>query len=235
MLAIKDVNAGYQKLQILKSVSLHVKKGEIVSILGANGAGKTTILRSITGGVKISTGQILFEDREITGLPSHVVAKLGIAHVPENRKLFKDLSVEDNLLLSGKSFHRSKAEMANKLHYVYELFPRLKERQKQISGTLSGGEQQMVAIGRGLMMNPKILILDEPSQGLAPQVVSEIFHVIKTLAKNNNLTVLLVEQNIYEALHISDRGYIIKNGQVILEGNADHLLNQPDIKQAYLH
>ncbi|WP_308315063.1 ABC transporter ATP-binding protein [Bacillus sp. M6-12] len=233
MLTINNVDASYSKINVLKNVSLQVQKGEVVSFLGANGAGKTTTLKTITGGVTITHGSIVFEGKDITHLPPHKVVQLGIAHVPEGRRVFKNMSVEDNLLLGGVNFLKGN-QIKEQVELVYEYFPRLLERKTQLAGTLSGGEQQMLAIGRGLIMKPKLLILDEPSQGLAPIIIEEIFNTIRNLSKTG-LTILLVEQNIYQALSISDRGYVLKNGKIIMEDESEALLNDKNIRESYLH
>jgi branched-chain amino acid transport system ATP-binding protein len=233
MLALDNVSARYDQLTVLKKITLHVNQGEAVSLLGANGAGKTSILRTITGGIVVSSGSIQFEGKDITKWPGYLIVRERIAHVPENRRVFKELSVEDNLILGGYLFSMSKSDLRERLEKVYSLFPRLRERTTQLAGTMSGGEQQMLAIGRGLMMDPKFIIMDEPSQGLAPKIVEEIFSAIRKL-KQEGKTILLVEQNIFQALQISDRAYIIKNGEVIMEGKAEELLSRPDIKEAYL-
>jgi branched-chain amino acid transport system ATP-binding protein len=234
MLDLQQVDARYEKLQVLKGISMTVSKGEVVSLLGANGAGKTTVLKTITGGVSISSGRVYFEGKDITGLPGHAAARMRIAHVPETRRVFKDLSVDDNLILGGMKFQKTNADIRKKTERMYELFPRLRERRKQLAGTMSGGEQQMLAIARGLMMDPKLLILDEPSQGLAPKIVDEIFQTIRGLSQEG-MTILLVEQNIYQALMISHRAYVIKNGSIILEDCSEALLQREDMKEAYLH
>lgn len=234
MLALKDVYAKYDQLNVLRGISLHVEKGEIVSILGANGAGKTSILKTITGGITVTSGEIWFGEKEITSKPTYAVIREGISHVPENRRVFKDLSVEDNLIMGGFKFVRSKKEMDARMESIYEMFPRLRERKSQMAGTMSGGEQQMLAIGRGLLMQPKMLILDEPSQGLAPIIVEEIFAAIQRLGEEGR-TIVLVEQNIFQALQISHRAYVIKSGEIWREGDAKSLLEREDIKEAYLH
>jgi branched-chain amino acid transport system ATP-binding protein len=233
VLKIEKISASYNKISVLKEISLHVKKGELVSILGANGAGKTTTLKTITGGVTINGGTVSFGGKEITKLPPHKIVQLGIAHVPENRRVFKNLSVEDNLLLGGMNFLKNN-ELKDQMDLIYNYFPRLRERKTQLSGTLSGGEQQMLAIGRGLMMKPKLLILDEPSQGLAPIIIEGIFSTIRELSKTG-LTILLIEQNIFQALSISDRGYVIKNGKVIMENESQALLSDKSIRESYLN
>jgi branched-chain amino acid transport system ATP-binding protein len=233
MLHLRDIHARYDQLAVLKGINLQVEKGEVVSLIGANGAGKSSILKTITGGITVSSGQILFEGKEITSKPGYAVAQKGIAHVPENRRVFKDLNVEENLVLGGVK-HANKQEIRQRIEVIYALFPRLQERRKQMAGTMSGGEQQMLSIGRGLMMQPKLLILDEPSQGLAPKIVEEIFSVIKNLGEEGK-TVILVEQNIFQALKISHRGYVVKNGEIIREGKASELMKLDEIKEAYLH
>lgn len=234
MLALKEIYAKYDQLNVLKGISIHVEKGEVVSILGANGAGKTSILKTITGGITLTSGKVYFGERDVTNLPAHAVAQEGISHVPENRRVFRDLSVEDNLIMGGFKFTRSKKEMDARMESIYEMFPRLRERKTQKAGTMSGGEQQMVAIGRGLMMSPKLMILDEPSQGLAPKIVEEIFEAIQMLGREGR-TIVLVEQNIFQALQISDRAYVIKSGEIMMEGDAKQLMAREDIKEAYLH
>ncbi|MBW4055468.1 MAG: ABC transporter ATP-binding protein [Proteobacteria bacterium] len=237
MLRIKNINTFYGKVHALKNVSLHLGEGEIVTLIGANGAGKTTILNSISGIIPASTGEIVFRKDAITALSPDKVVQHGISQVPEGRQVFKPLSVEDNLELGAYLRYRSregKAAIHKDMELVFELFPRLKERRKQLSGTMSGGEQQMLAIGRALMAKPKLLLLDEPSMGLAPLVVQEIFHVLKRLRQENGTTILLVEQNAKAALKLADRGYVLETGKVILEGPADELLENAEVKRAYL-
>ncbi|MFK9090477.1 ABC transporter ATP-binding protein [Bacillus salipaludis] len=233
MLEISDIYARYEQLNILKGINLQVDKGEVVSLLGANGAGKSSILKTITGGITITSGQVSFEGKEITSKPGYTIARKGVAHVPENRRVFKELNVEENLIIGGAK-HANKKELSRRIESIYDMFPRLQERKKQLAGTMSGGEQQMLAIGRGLMMEPKLLILDEPSQGLAPKIVEEIFSTIERLGKEGR-TIILVEQNIFQALQISHRGYVVKNGQIIMEGKASELLKNGELKEAYLH
>ncbi|WP_309144672.1 ABC transporter ATP-binding protein [Bacillus sp. EB600] len=233
MLELNDIYARYEQVNVLKGINLHVEKGEVISLLGANGAGKTSILKTITGGITITSGKVVFEKEVIHTLPGYSVARKGIAHIPENRRVFKDLSVEDNLILGGVK-HAKKKEYQKRIDEIYELFPRLNERKKQLAGTMSGGEQQMLAIGRGLMMEPKLIILDEPSQGLAPKIVEEIFKTIKNLGEEGR-TIILVEQNIFQALQISHRGYVIKNGEIFMEGSARALRENEEMKEAYLH
>lgn len=232
MLTLEKVNAFYGQIHVLQSVNLEVREGEVVSLLGANGAGKTTLLKGITGGVSVQSGDVKFGEKSLKGLLPHQVVKQGIAHVPENRRVFKDLTVEDNLNLGGYQFLKGE-EIKEEMSKIYDYFPRLRERRGQLAGTMSGGEQQMLAIGRALMMKPKLLMLDEPSQGLAPLIVEEIFRVISELSRKG-LTILLVEQNIYQALGISNRGYILKNGKIAMHGAARELLSNRDLHEVYL-
>lgn len=236
MLKIKNLDVYYEKLYTLKKISLHIKKGEIVTLIGSNGAGKTTLLNTISGLVKPSSGNVLFEDKEISKEMPEKIVKLGISQVPEGRLIFKTLSVEENLLLgaySQYSFGRKK-QIMDDINKVYSLFPKLKERRKQLAGTLSGGEQQMLAIGRALMSKPKLLLLDEPSMGLAPNIIKEVFQHIVELKQLYGLTVLLVEQNAKSALKIADRGYVLETGRLILEGTSEDLLLNRDVQRAYL-
>ncbi len=232
MLELDQVTASYRQIRVLRDLCLHVNKGEVVSLLGANGAGKTTLLNTIIGEVTVNSGTIRFNGGLITRLPTHKIVRLRIAHVPENRRVFRNLSVKDNLVLGGHLFVKGE-EMNRQIDKVYAYFPRLEERQHQRAGTLSGGEQQMLAIGRALMMKPELIMLDEPSQGLAPLIVKEIFDVIQQLSQAG-LTILLVEQNIYQALQISDRGYIIKNGAILIQGSSEQLLADGNLQEAYL-
>lgn len=237
MLIVKNINTYYGKIQALKNVSLHLKEGEIVTLIGANGAGKTTTLNSLSGIVPPATGDIVFAGASITTLSPERIVKAGISQVPEGRQVFKPLSVEDNLELGAYLRYRSregKGAIRKDMEEVYALFPRLLERRKQLAGTLSGGEQQMLAIGRALMARPKLLLLDEPSMGLAPLVVQEIFRVIDDLRRSHKTTVLLVEQNAKAALKLADRAYVLETGKVILEGNASDLLENPEVQRAYL-
>jgi branched-chain amino acid transport system ATP-binding protein len=234
MLRIEGVNAYYGRTQVLRNVSFEVGQGEVVAILGANGAGKTTTLKVISGQLKSYHGLISFCGREINGLPSDRVVRLGISHVPEGRRLFGPMSVMDNLRLGAYRRKRAgRAEIQRDLDLVFEIFPTLRERREQQAGTLSGGEQQMLAIGRGLMARPDMLLLDEPSLGLAPLLVKEIFKVIATLCQQG-MTILLVEQNARAALEIADRGYVLERGQVTLSGTAQELLESDKVRNAYL-
>ncbi len=237
MLTIKNINTYYGKVHALKNISIHLKKGEIVTLIGANGAGKTTILNSISAVTPPATGQILFDDRDLAGLGPDRIVKLGICQVPEGRQVFKPLSVEDNLELGAYLRYQGRegrSSIRKDLDDMYALFPRLHERRKQAAGTLSGGEQQMLAMGRALMARPRLLLLDEPSMGLAPLVVQEIFRVITQLRNERGTTVLLVEQNAKAALKMADRGYVLETGKVVLEGIASDLLENNDVQRAYL-
>jgi branched-chain amino acid transport system ATP-binding protein len=237
MLKIKNINTYYGQAQALKNVSLHLTQGEIVTLIGANGAGKTTLLNSLSGVVPSRSGQIIFNDIPITNLAVHQIVRLGISQVPEGRQVFKPVSVEDNLELGAYLHHKmlgSRDGVKKNKEMVYELFPILKERRKQLAGTLSGGEQQMLAIGRAFMAKPKLMLLDEPSMGLAPMVVQEIFRVIENLSKEKKTTVLLVEQNARAALKMANRGYVLENGRMILEGTTAELLDNKDVQRAYL-
>ncbi|MBN1843740.1 MAG: ABC transporter ATP-binding protein [Deltaproteobacteria bacterium] len=235
MLRIKNLHTYYGRIKALDNVSLHVQAGEIVSLIGANGAGKTTILNTVSGVISCTQGEIYFEDSKINGLPPEKVVAAGISQVPEGRQIFAPLTVFENLQLGAYLRYKKKEKGAieEDLEWIFELFPRLKERIKQISGTLSGGEQQMLAIGRALMARPKLLLLDEPSMGLAPLVVKDIMSTISRL-RNSGVTILIVEQNARASLKISDRGYVLEAGRVILQGSSDDLLNDSDVKRAYL-
>jgi branched-chain amino acid transport system ATP-binding protein len=234
MLRVQSLSSFYGNIQALRGISLHVGYGEIVALLGANGAGKTTLLNSICGLISSRKGNVIFKDQDITRLPPEKIVRLGISQVPEGRQLFGSLTVLDNLIL-GAYFHRrnGKKEIQDSLGTVFGIFPILDERQKQLAGTLSGGQQQMLAIGRALMSKPELLLLDEPSMGLAPKVVNEIFEVIKQL-RSKNTTILLVEQNARVALKTADRAYILETGRAVLEGNSEELLENKEVKRAYL-
>ena len=216
----------------IKGISFTVNEGEIIALIGANGAGKTTILHTISGLIPAKTGSVKFMDKELTKTAPHKIVQMGMAHVPEGRRIFQELSVYENLKL-GAYTRKDKAEIEQSLQTVYGRFPRLEERKKQVAGTLSGGEQQMLAMGRALMSRPKIILMDEPSMGLSPLLVSEIFDIIKSINESGT-TVLLVEQNAKKALSIADRAYVLETGNIVLEGGAKDLMNDDSIKKAYL-
>ena len=232
MLKINDVNVYYGNIQALKGVSMNIHEGEIVTLVGANGAGKSTLLKTISGLLKPKQGNILFEEKVINGKAAQAIVKRGISHVPEGRRVFANMTVEENLQL-GAFLRKNKAAIKQEMENVYQLFPRLFERKKQLSGTLSGGEQQMLAMGRALMANPKLLLLDEPSMGLAPLLVKQIFHIIEKINKTGT-TILLVEQNANLALSIADRAYVVETGRIVLSGRASDLIASEEIKMAYL-
>ncbi|MDI6704101.1 MAG: ABC transporter ATP-binding protein [bacterium] len=232
MLSLSQVHSYYDKMEVLKGISIDVAEGEIVALIGANGAGKTTTLNAICGVVKVGKGKIRFLDKEISSLPTTEIVKLGISQVPEGRKLFQDMTVLENLEM-GSYRRRDKQEIKRDLKHVYEIFPVLFERKKQLAGTLSGGEQQMLAIARGLMMKPRLLLLDEPSLGLAPILVNQIFEIIKKINKLGT-TILLVEQNAHMALSIANRGYVMETGKVVLEDLAFNLLKNEMVRKTYL-
>ncbi|KPK09005.1 MAG: leucine/isoleucine/valine transporter ATP-binding subunit [Betaproteobacteria bacterium SG8_39] len=232
MLKLSNVSAGYGSFQALFDTSLEVNAGETVAVIGPNGAGKTTLLRVISRLIDASAGEMTMEARSLNTVPSHEVIAYGIAHVPENRRLFPRLSVEDNLRM-GAYVPSARANFAERLERVYALFPRMKERRKQLAGTLSGGEQQMCAIGRALMSGPKLLLLDEPSAGLAPVVVQAIFEVVRKMSAEG-YTVLIVEQNVQQVLKVADRAYLLETGRIKLSGRADELRENDAIKKSYL-
>ncbi|MGN6713949.1 amino acid/amide ABC transporter ATP-binding protein 2, HAAT family (TC 3.A.1.4.-) [Anaerocolumna jejuensis DSM 15929] len=232
MLKIEDLNVYYGVIQALKGVSFEVKEGEVIALIGANGAGKTTILHTITGLIGAKSGHILFEGKDLTKTPAHKIVTMGMAHVPEGRRIFAELTVYENLKM-GAYTRKDKGEIESTLNKVYNRFPRLKERKNQIAGTLSGGEQQMLAMGRALMSQPRIILMDEPSMGLSPLFVSEIFDIIREISESGT-TVLLVEQNAKKALSIATRAYVLETGKIVLEGKADELLNDDSVKKAYL-
>ena len=231
MLEFKNVSTYYGKIQALHDVSLHINQGEIVTLIGANGAGKTTLLMTLCGDPKPQSGQVLFEGQDITQWHTAKIMRGDIAIVPEGRRIFSRLTVEENLSMGA--FFVDKAEQADLLAEVYELFPRLKERLTQRGGTMSGGEQQMLAIGRALMSKPRLLLLDEPSLGLAPIIIQQIFEIIERL-RERGMTIFLVEQNANQALKLADRGYVLETGRVVLEGSGQQLLADPAVRQAYL-
>jgi len=226
------VEIRYRGLPVVQDVSLCVLKNSLVTVLGANGAGKSSLLRGIMGAQRVSKGKVLFEDKEIQDMATEEIVRLGLVYVPEGRMLFGPLSVEDNLVL-GAYLLKDESLVSRNLQYVYNLFPRLKERRLQTASTLSGGEQQMLAIGRGLMANPKVLMLDEPSLGLAPLLVTELLGTVKTL-KGLGMTIVLVEQNVKEALEMADYGYVLQAGRLVLQGTKEELLSSDMVKEAYL-
>ncbi|WP_230397602.1 ABC transporter ATP-binding protein [Novisyntrophococcus fermenticellae] len=232
MLAVKDLQVYYGVIQALKGISFEVNQGEVIALIGANGAGKTTTLHSMTGLLQAEKGSIEFEGKDITKVPAHKIVEMGIAHVPEGRRVFSQLSVYENLKM-GAYTRKDKGEISESLMNVYKRFPRLEERKNQRAGTLSGGEQQMLAMGRALMSRPKMIVMDEPSMGLSPIFVNEIFDIIEEVSSSGT-TVLLVEQNAKKALSIADRAYVLETGKIVLSGDADKLLNNDSIKKAYL-
>lgn len=232
LLSIENLEVYYGVINAIKGISFEVNEGEIIALIGANGAGKTTILHTITGLVQAKSGSIKFEDKDLLKTPAHKIVSMGIAHVPEGRRIFQQLTVYDNLKL-GAYTRKDKNEIADTLETVYERFPRLKERRTQIAGTLSGGEQQMLAMGRALMSHPKIILMDEPSMGLSPLYVSEIFDIIRSVNESGT-TVLLVEQNAKKALSIANRAYVLETGKIVLSGDAHELMNNDSVKKAYL-
>ena len=232
MLEVKDLKVYYGMIEAFKGVSFHVDEGEVIALIGANGAGKTTILHTVSGLLSPKNGSVTFEGVDITKIPGHKIVSMGMAHVPEGRRVFAQLSVLQNLKM-GAYTRKDKQEIEDTLKMVFKHFPRLEERQNQLAGTLSGGEQQMLAMGRALMSHPKIILMDEPSMGLSPIFVNEIFNIIKEVSKAGT-TVLLVEQNAKKALSIADRAYVLETGNIVLEGKASDLLNDDSIKKAYL-
>ncbi len=233
MIRIRNLQAGYGQLKVLRKVSMHVHPGEIVTIIGANGAGKTTLLKTISGLIRAREGEITFHEKDIHALPPEKIVSLGCSLVPEGRQLFGTMTVLENLLIGGYARSASKDGGGRLLERIYSLFPLLKERERQLAGTLSGGEQQMLAIGRAMMADPAMIMMDEPSMGLSPIVVRDIFNVIRKL-KDGGCTILLVEQNARSALRIADRGYVIESGRMVLQGPAEDLLQNRDIQRAYL-
>jgi branched-chain amino acid transport system ATP-binding protein len=233
VLQVQGIDVFYGDVQALRKLSLEVKEGEVVALVGANGAGKTTTLRAISGLLKPRSGAITFQGQAIDRLAPHEIVELGISHVPEGRQLFPMMSVRENLLLGGHIPRARGIREATLEREIYPLFPRLQERTEQLAGTLSGGEQQMVAIARGLMSHPKVLILDEPSLGLAPVIVQEMFGIVQRI-REQGVTVMIVEQNVTQTLRLADRAYVIENGQVVMTGSSQELLDNPHVRQAYL-
>ncbi len=232
MLEIEELEVYYGAINAIKGISFNVEQGEVIALIGANGAGKTTILHTMTGLVAAKHGSIRFNGKELTKTPAHKIVSMGMAHVPEGRRVFAQLSVYENLML-GTYTRKDKAEINESIEHVYERFPRLKERQNQLAGTLSGGEQQMLAMGRALMSKPSIILMDEPSMGLSPLYVSEIFDIIQEINKSGT-TVLLVEQNAKKALSIANRAYVLETGNIALSGDAHELMDNEQVKKAYL-
>ena len=232
MLEVKNLEVYYGVIKALKGISFEVSQGEVIALIGANGAGKTTTLHTLTGLLQAKAGSITFEGKDITKTPAHNIVKLGIAHVPEGRRVFSNLTVYQNLRM-GAYTRQDKGEIEQSLQTVYQRFPRLEERKNQLAGTLSGGEQQMLAMGRALMSHPKLIVMDEPSMGLSPIFVNEIFDIIEKVSAGGT-TVLLVEQNANKALSIADRAYVLETGNIVLSGDAKKLLNDDSIKKAYL-
>ena len=233
MLKIKNLSAGYGKLSVIRSVSLRVNPNEVVALIGGNGAGKSTLLRSIAGLVRPSEGRVLLKEHDIAGRPAEVIARSGLVLVPECRALFPGLTIYENLLIGANARHMSRAELLSRLDSVCELFPELKKRSRSRAGELSGGQQQMLALGRALMSSPDVLLLDEPSTGLAPVLVAELFDSIAAL-KRSGVTILLAEQNVHKALDVADRGYVIENGRIILEDTGEALKASDRVQKAYL-
>ena len=232
MLEVKDLEVYYGMIQAIKGISFEVNKGEVIALIGANCAGKTTTLHTITGLLSPKKGSVMFEGKDITKIPAHKIVSMGMAHVPEGRRVFADLSVYENLKL-GAYTRKDKENLNKDLESIYERFPRLAERKNQSAGTLSGGEQQMLAMGRALMSKPSIILMDEPSMGLSPILVNEIFDIIESISKSGT-TVLLVEQNAKKALSIADRAYVLETGKIVTSGKASELLEDDSIKKAYL-
>lgn len=232
LLEVKQLQVHYGVIKALDGISFEVNKGEIVTLIGANGAGKTTTMQSINGLIPISSGTVTYNGQDITNMPCHKIVNLGIAQVPEGRRVFQELSVYDNLVMGAYS-QKDKSKMKQNIAEIYEYFPRLEERKNQMAGTLSGGEQQMLAMGRAMMSNPELLMLDEPSMGLSPLLVDQVFDIIKTFHERGT-TVLLVEQNAGKSLAISDRAYVLENGKIALSGTGAELMQSEEVKKAYL-
>lgn len=232
VLQLKRIGVRYSGIPVIQGISLDVRRGQATCVVGANGAGKSTILKAIMGALRVFEGQILFNNKEIQNLKTEEIVRMGVTYVPEERMLFSPLSVQENLLL-GAYVLKDEKQILRNLEYVYSLFPTLRERQEQAASTLSGGEQQMVAIGRGLMSNPQLFMLDEPSLGLAPRLVDEVLGTVRRL-KQEGITILLVEQNVRESLDMADRGYVIQTGRVVLEGSGEELLGSDLVRKAFL-
>lgn len=232
MLEVKDLNVYYGVIQALKGISFEVEEGDVIALIGANGAGKTTTLHALTGLIPVKSGSIVFEGKDITKLPGHKLVSMGIAHVPEGRRVFAQLTVLQNLKM-GAYTRNNKQESEETIQKIYKRFPRLEERKNQLAGTLSGGEQQMLAMGRALMSHPRLIVMDEPSMGLSPLYVNEIFEIIKEISAEGT-TVLLVEQNAKKALSIANKAYVLETGKIVLRGDAKELMNNAQVKKAYL-
>ncbi len=232
MLEVKDLNVYYGVIQALKGISFEVEEGDVIALIGANGAGKTTTLHALTGLIPVKSGSIVFEGKDITKLPGHKLVSMGIAHVPEGRRVFAQLTVLQNLKM-GAYTRNNKQESEETIQKIYKRFPRLEERKNQLAGTLSGGEQQMLAMGRALMSHPRLIVMDEPSMGLSPLYVNEIFEIIKEISAEGT-TVLLVEQNAKKALSIANKAYVLETGKIVLRGDAKELMNNDQVKKAYL-
>lgn len=232
MLQLNNVNAGYDILQVLWDVSLHVAEGEFVALVGPNGAGKTTTLRTIAGLITPNGGEVLFKDKSIGHLKAHEVSRMGISYVSEDLNLFTQMSVRENLLLGAYAV-REKEKQLQTLEFIYELFPRLQEREEQLAGTMSGGERKMLAIARGMMSSPQLMLVDEPSLGLAPHLVHDVFHALQVLQKRG-VTILLVEQNVHATLEITDRAYVLEHGRIAMEGPSSELKKDKHVRDAYL-
>jgi len=233
MIKVNNINVGYGDVQVLYDVSLDIKDGELVAVIGANGAGKTTLLRAISGVLKATSGTIEFEEQEISNRPPDKIVAKGIVHIPEGRLLFPNMSVRENLMM-GAYLTRDAEIKKEQMRAVYEMFPQLKERETQLAGTLSGGEQQMLAIGRGLMASPRLLMLDEPSLGLAPMLVQQVFDLAQQINRDFGVTILLVEQNVRKSCEISNRVFVLENGRVVLSGSGKNMLENDHVREAYL-
>ncbi len=234
MLSIHQLDAGYGEVRVLHDISLEVQQAEVVAVLGANGAGKTTLMRTISGFIRPAKGSVSFEGRRIDRLDPEVIAQRGVIHVPQGRRVFPGLTVYENLVVGTATWRRWGASFRSEMERVFRLFPRLEERKNQLGWSLSGGEQQMLAMGRAIMSRPRILLLDEPSLGLAPLVVEEMYDAIQASRKQDGMTIVVVEQNTQMALQIADRGYVVETGQIVLQGTAAELMENPKIQEAYL-